>query len=255
MAANPVVLMVAEKPSIALALAQALSQGAPWTKRKGISPSAPVFEYDGAFATAGGAPVCFRVTSTTGHMFSLDFPPSYNDQTKVDPIELFDAPTLLFEDARARMSEHLRAEAHGCIALVLWLDCDREGENICFEVLRTCQPHLLPTQFPGAFQGNIFRARFSSLAPPDLVSAMAHLSVPSENESRSVDARQLIDLKLGVAFSRFQTRYFRRHFPQLGKLSVTYGAARIVSLIVSIFVICPKSSILSARLPPRTARS
>ena len=35
---------------------------------------------------------------------------------------------------------------------------------------------------------------------------------------RSVDARQVIDLKLGVAFSRFQTRYFRANFgSQLGK--------------------------------------
>lgn len=219
------VLMVAEKPSIALALAQALSQGAPWAKRRGISPSAPVYEFDGAFAAAGGIPVTFRVTSTVGHMFSLDFPPQYNDQNKVDPIDLFDAPTLLFEDARARMSEHLRAEARGCFALVLWLDCDREGENICFEVLRTCQPYLLQAQLPGAYLGNVFRARFSSLAPADLLVAMARLSVPNEDESRSVDARQLIDLKLGVAFSRFQTRYFRRNFPQLGKLSVTYGAA------------------------------
>jgi hypothetical protein len=35
---------------------------------------------------------------------------------------------------------------------------------------------------------------------------------------RSVDARQVIDLKLGVAFSRFQTRYFRANFgTHLGK--------------------------------------
>ena len=42
------ILMVAEKPSIAQAIAGALS-GGNFTKRKGISPSAPVFELQGTF--------------------------------------------------------------------------------------------------------------------------------------------------------------------------------------------------------------
>ena len=133
------VLMVAEKPSIAQAVANALAQGAPVSKRKGISPSAPVFEYSGLFQ---GMPAEIRCTSTVGHMWSLDFGREYNDQSKVQPIDLFDAPTVHLEDPRPRMTEHLRAEATGCDALVLWLDCDREGENICFEVMQNTVPHL-----------------------------------------------------------------------------------------------------------------
>lgn len=47
----------------------------------------------------------------------------------------FDAPTVRREsNPGARICEHLKSEARSCTHLVLWLDCDREGENICFEV-------------------------------------------------------------------------------------------------------------------------
>jgi hypothetical protein len=49
----------------------------------------------------------------------------------------------------------LQAEAKGMDVLVLFLDCDREGENICFEVMENAQPNM---NHGGKY---IFRARFS----------------------------------------------------------------------------------------------
>lgn len=49
----------------------------------------------------------------------------------------------------------LENEARNCQWLILWLDCDREGENIAFEVVEVC------TQVNRNL--NIWRARFSAL--------------------------------------------------------------------------------------------
>ena len=127
------------------------------------------------------------------------------------------------------MVSHLAKESKGIDFLVLWLDNDREGENICFEVMDVVEPNM--KRPPVGFSRNIFRAHFSSLAKQDLKAAYDDLKDgPNLNESLSVDARQIIDLKVGVVFSRFQTMYFTKKYQNLGGSLISFGPCQTPTL-------------------------
>ena len=68
----------------------------------------------------------------------------------------------------------------------------------------------------------ILRARFSALSQSDIDKAMATLGEPNANEAMAVDARQELDLKVGIAFSRFQTRYFQARSDVMSLFALLY---------------------------------
>jgi DNA topoisomerase-3 len=210
-----VALMVAEKPSIALSIAKALSNGK-FTQRKGRSPICPVYQYRGNMM--GHKNVLFKVTSVAGHVYSRDFPKQYANWDKTDPFDLFDAETVLVDaNPKNRIIDHMKHEAKGASFLVLWLDNDREGENICFEIIKDVSSLMRQENYK-----QIYRAIFSSLAPTDLIDSFKKLCKgPNRNESISVDARQIIDLKIGVVFSRFQSIYFGEKYSKLSQNKVS----------------------------------
>lgn len=233
------VFMVAEKPSLARAIAEALSEGRATSNEK---TGMATYTWEGALS---GSSVCFAMTSVIGHVFNVDFPSAYQSW-QVDPSELFWVDVKRSEaNPKARVVRHLECEARGADELVLWLDCDREGENICFEVIdcvcvmrrarsldrRIARLNsllaLLARSFgrksklkPGA---PIRRARFSALSSSEIRRAMDNLGIPNLNESLSVDARQELDLKLGVAFSRFQSRYLQEKYSNLSDSVISFG--------------------------------
>ncbi|XP_026043499.1 DNA topoisomerase 3-beta-1 isoform X3 [Astatotilapia calliptera] len=217
------VLMVAEKPSLAQAIAKILSKGN-CTSRKGLNGACSVHEYTGIFQ---GQTVHFKMTSVCGHVMSLDFIGKYNNWDKVDPAELFSkAPTEKKEaNPKLNMVKFLQVEARGSDCVVLWLDCDKEGENICFEVLDAIQPVMNK----GSAR-SVYRAKFSSITDTDIWNAMNRLGEPNHNEALSVDARQELDLRIGCAFTRFQTKYFQGKYGNLDSSLISFGPCQTPTL-------------------------
>lgn len=144
------------------------------------------------------------MTSILGHMLNLEFPKNYKNWQAINPIELFTAPLekCLISDDKQPLLEQLQAEAKQADTLLLWLDCDREGENISVEVEEICL----------AANKNLIvkRAHFSALTYVDVTRAIQNLGNINRNLSEAVMCRQEIDLRLGAAFTRFQTMLYRK---------------------------------------------
>lgn len=216
--------MIAEKPSIAQAISSALAKG----NTKGFGKRGlKTFVFDGYFKDIKAR---FTVTSVMGHVMTTDFQFIHNKWDSIDPIQLFDVD-ILKQDAnpKARLGTHLRNVAKGKDIVCLWLDCDKEGENICYETLYYTYPYMNKKNYQ-----QIYRAKFSSLTNNDLRAAFNNISeLPNAYESLSVDARQLIDLKIGVSFTRFLTSNI---FPLLKNLDdpnlklLSYGPCQTPTL-------------------------
>ncbi|XP_021624934.1 DNA topoisomerase 3-beta isoform X2 [Manihot esculenta] len=184
--------------------------------------STEVHEFDGTFL---GFPAHYKVTSVIGHIFSVDFPSKYQDWTVTDPTDLFQAQIVKTEtNPKAHICRHLSQEARGCGHLVLWLDCDREGENICFEVIECTGFRVNDAR------RRVYRARFSSVTEKDIFKALDNLAQPNRDEALAVDARQEIDLKVGVAFTRFQTSFFQGKYGNLDSRVISYGPCQTPTL-------------------------
>ena len=94
-----IVLCVAEKPSVAKAIAQFLSQKSTtakgenvpgnMVKRMGMSRYNPVYEFDIKLKQGNYR---MRVTSVLGHLMTLKFPESHNDWEKTDMMSLYTVP-------------------------------------------------------------------------------------------------------------------------------------------------------------------
>lgn len=99
--------------------------------------------------------------------------------------------------------------------LVIWTDCDREGEHIGSEIVEICR---------GANSRlDIYRARYSAVTQSELRRAMSNLQRLDLKQVAAVEARSELDLRSGAIFTRYQTLKLRDIFPSIDKEIISYG--------------------------------
>jgi DNA topoisomerase III len=165
-------------------------------------------------------------TSVRGHLASQDFNTAEYGWSKCDPVVLFDAPIQTqYKDDMEPLERMLGDLAQTVQVVILWLDCDREGEAIGDEVRTAClagNPRLRNT---------IYRAKFSTVMPAEIQRALHTLGRLNENFVHAVQARSELDLRVGAAFTRFQTLRLQRKFDSFSDGGViSYGPCQFPTL-------------------------
>ncbi|KAJ3193188.1 DNA topoisomerase 3-alpha [Irineochytrium annulatum] len=216
----PKVLCVAEKPSISKALAGLLANNR-FQTRNTRDKYIKNYDFDSTFE---GQPCRVTMTCLIGHLMGLDFPDDVRRWQSVDPAQLFELPVRKFVPKDKReLQNNIKQESRNAMAVVIWTDCDLEGENIGGEVVEVCRqanPRIL-----------VKRARFSVVQQREVLRAWTNLQEMDWNQVSAVDTRQELDLRIGAAFTRFQTLYLQNKFPQqLEDNIVSYGSCQFPTL-------------------------
>lgn len=214
------VLCVAEKPSIAKEVTNILSGGR-LLRRNSKSKFNANFDFKFEFPGIGLCDV--TMTSVTGHITSMDFP-STCGWGKVPPGRLFDLPINVLPD-KSKLAIHynISTEARNASYLMIWTDCDREGEAIGFEI------------FEAAVKGNgaitlrnTWRSQFSHLERNHILHAARNPKALNMKSVAAVNCRQELDLRVGASFTRLLTDLLRGK--KLVDDVISYGTCQFPTL-------------------------
>ncbi|KAK4186562.1 putative DNA topoisomerase 3 [Podospora australis] len=217
----PRVLCVAEKPSIAKAVAGHLSGGHYQTAN---TQDKYTKNYTFTFNFGGQLGDCnVTMTAVRGHMTGVEFPPAFKSWSYPPPESLFDAPvnTTILGDCK-NIAKNIESQARSASVLVIWTDCDREGEHIGSEIR------------DAALKGNrnlqVKRARFSNIERTHILSAARRLVALDQQQVDAVAARIELDLRIGFAFTRFLTNNLRTLGGPMAELMLSYGSCQFPTL-------------------------
>lgn len=118
------------------------------------------------------------------------------------------------------MADNIASEARNARVLFIWTDCDREGEYIGTEVrdiALKANPHII-----------VKRAKFSNIERAHILRAAQHPVDLDERQAAAVRARIELDLRIGAAFTRWQT-YALKGIQGLEDRIISYG--RVTSFL------------------------
>ena len=186
------------------------------------NPYVKNYEFDFNFGLPwGNSPVV--MTSVIGHLNGLEFLPRYRSWRSCDPGSLFEAPVESTVDKdKTAIANNITQQARYAKALFIWTDCDREGEHIGSEVRQA------------AWKGNnaieIKRAQFSNTERAHVIRAAQNPINLDDRQVNAVAARIEIDLRLGAAFTRFQTLTLQTMGQEFQDRTVSYGSCQFPTL-------------------------
>jgi len=184
----------------------------------GKSKYNPIFEFD---YHIGGEKCKLRVTSVLGHIMGLKYPDYCKNWAETDMESLYEIPLEKVPNENShKIVENLIQYSRDVDHLVIWTDCDREGEAIGYDIIDLCRK--------GRPNIKIHRAHFSALTKEEIEKAANNLKPPDRNLADAVSIRQEIDLRIGASFTRFQTLLLREITQRQGVIS--YGPCQFPTL-------------------------
>lgn len=119
------------------------------------------------------------------------------------------------------VAENLRIQARRCQRLIIWTDCDREGEYIGVEIERIC--------LEANARIDAYRARYSVVSPREIHRAMNGPDRLDRRLIAAVASRQEIDLRTGASLTRLQSMQLQSQFSVLSSV-ISYGSCQFPTL-------------------------
>lgn len=195
------VLCVAEKNSAAKEITNVLCRHTGQSPHRAGGGRNPVFKFP---LSIEGQASDVMFTAVAGHLKAQEIEPKYAwgkcaHRDVLDPSKAR-IKSFVHEDKR-ELAAQLRLLSRSADMLVLWLDCDSEGEKIAQDVADVCLEEKASLL--------VRRARFSAMTLPDIMGALQSLGSIDSRVVSMVSVRQELDLRAGAAYTRFITERAR----------------------------------------------